>query len=172
MNSNPKTCCFFGHRKISDTPQLKTHLKEIIEDLIQNKNVTTFLFGSKSDFNKLCLKTVSELKLQYPHIRRIYVRAEYPVITDSYKSYLLESYEDTYYPESALNAGKSAYIKRNQEMINNADFCVVYYNKSYEPPKRKYSKHDQTEYQPKSGTQIAYEYAMKKNKEIIQTAEV
>ena len=42
----------------------------------------------------------------------------------------------------------------------------MYYNENYAPP-RKNSKRDLTDYQPKSGTKIAYDYAVKKKKEII-----
>ncbi len=38
-------------------------------------------------------------------------------------------------------------------------FCVFYYNPSYLPPKRKHSKRDISEYQPKSGTALAFHYA-------------
>jgi hypothetical protein len=41
-------------------------------------------------------------------------------------------------------------------------FCVFYYNPCYSPPKRKHSKRDISEYQPKSGTQLAWEYANKR----------
>lgn len=114
------TCCFFGHRTINETEELKKKLTTIIEKLIYDKQVDTFLFGSKSQFNSLCLKIVTELKEKYPHIKRVYVRAEYPYINDDYKNYLLKSYEDTYYPEKIKNSGKAVYIKRNFEMIDNS----------------------------------------------------
>ena len=50
------TCCFFGHRKIEFTDELVSRLKEVVEDLITEKKVGTFLFGSKSQFDKLCLR--------------------------------------------------------------------------------------------------------------------
>jgi len=56
------TACFFGHRKIDETDELKNILCGIIEHLIVNEKVDTFLFGSKSEFDSLCLKTVTELK--------------------------------------------------------------------------------------------------------------
>ena len=93
------TCCFIGHRKINETEDLKSKLIEAIEKLIAENSVDTFLFGSKSRFNSLCLETVTELKEKYPYIKRVYVRAEYPYISKNYKNYLLERYEDTYYPE-------------------------------------------------------------------------
>lgn len=161
------TCCFFGHRKIADTLELRTKLYDILKRLIEEENVCTFLFGSKSEFNSLCLETVSELKKIHPHIKRIYVRAEYPDIDDSYKAYLLKDYEDTYFPQHIKSAGKASYVERNCEMINNSRVCVVYYNPNYTPPKRKSSRQSITDYSTKSGTKIAYDYAAKKGKRII-----
>ncbi|MDO4743627.1 MAG: hypothetical protein Q4B04_06305 [bacterium] len=69
-------CCFFGHRTINETEELKSKLNEIIEKLIVDENVDTFLFVSKSRFNCLCLELVTGLKEKYPHIKRVYVRAE------------------------------------------------------------------------------------------------
>ncbi len=162
-----QTCCFFGHRKIKHTKDLEIAILENAESLITKKNVSTFLFGSKSAFDDLCYEVVSKLKEKYPHIQRIYVRAEYPYISDDYKNYLLESYENTYFPEKSVDAGKASYVERNQEMINKSKFCVVYYDENYLPPRRKNSKRDLFDYQPKSGTKIAYDYALKKGVEII-----
>ena len=60
------------------------------------------------------------------------------------------------------NAGKASYVERTQEMIKKSDFCIMYYDKNYTPPRRRNSKRDLTDYQPKSGTKIAYDYAVKK----------
>ena len=70
------TCCFLGHRKINETEELKAKLIEMIEIMIEERKVDTFLFGSKSQFNSLCLELVTEIKEKYPHIKRVYVRAE------------------------------------------------------------------------------------------------
>jgi len=160
------TACFFGHRKINETEELKSKLIEIIEKLIVDEKVDTFLFGSKSRFNSLCLELVTKIKEKHPHIKRIYVRAEYPDINEHYKNYLLESYEDTYYPEKILNSGRAAYVERNYEMIDKSKFAIVYYDENYAPPRRRNSRRDLTDYQPKSGTKIAYDYAVKKGKVI------
>ena len=149
------TACFFGHREINETEELKTKLIEIIEKLIVDENVDTFLFGSKSRFNSLCLELVTKIKEKYPHIKRVYVRAEYPDINEQYTNYLLESYEDTYYPEHIRKSGKVAYVERNYEMINKSKFCIVYYDERNAPTTRK------------SGTKIALDYAVIKGKQII-----
>ena len=164
-----RTCCFFGHRKINETELLKNKLYNSIENLIVNQNVNIFLFGSKSQFDTLCLKTVTELKEKHPHIKRIYVRAAYQYIDDSYKNYLLESYDDTYYPLHIENAGKASYVERNQEMIDKSKYCVIYYDENYLPKRQKNSKRDLVDYQSKSGTKIAYDYAVRKGKTIINT---
>ena len=80
---------------------------------------------------------------------------EYPFINENYKKYLLQTYEDTYYPEKIRGSGKVAYIERNYEMINKSDVCVMCYDEDYILPNRK------------SGTRIALKYAKKQGKRII-----
>ena len=43
-------------------------------------------------------------------------------------------------------------------------YCVFYYNEDYQPPRRKRTNRDLSTYQPKSGTRLAYEYAVQKSK--------
>ena len=148
-------CCFFGHRTINETDELRTKITEVVERLITDENVDTFLFGSKSEFDRLCLELVTKLKEKYPHVKRIYVRAEFPYINDDYLTYLLKSYDDTYYPEKLHGAGRAAYVERNYEMINNSKYCIVYYDEQNAPTTRK------------SGTKIALDYAIKKGREVI-----
>ena len=144
INVEENTCCFIGHRKIIETEKLKSSLCEVIEKLIKEKNINTFLFGSKSRFNDLCYELVTQAKEKYPHIKRVYVRAEYPNINDDYADYILKSYEETYFSEKIIGAGKAVYIKRNYEMIKNSRFCIFYYDESSQPTTRK------------SGTKIAF----------------
>lgn len=165
MNEN--ICCFFGHRKIEITNELRKKLYNIIKKLIIEEKIDTFLFGSKSQFDDLCYQIISELKTDFPYIKRIYVRAQFPYINNDYRDYLLQSYEETYYPDSVHNAGKSAYVVRNREIINKSKFCIIYFDENYAPPRRKKRNMDLTDYQPKSGTKIAYDYALKKQKTII-----
>ena len=153
MHTN--TCCFFGHRTINETDELRTKITEAVEKLITGENVDTFLFGSKSRFNSLCLELVTELKEKYPHVKRIYVRAEFPFINDDYLNYLLKSYDETYYPEKLIGAGRAAYVERNREMIDNSKYCIVYYDEQNAPTTRK------------SGTKIALDYALKKGREVM-----
>ena len=157
-----KACSFFGHRDTPQTDELKQKVRETVERLIVEEGVDTFLFGSRSKFDELCHMVVTGLKEKYPHIKRIYVRSQYPCIDKLYKDYLLGFYDDTIIPNRVGKAGRASYVERNQEMIDASDFCVFYYNPSYLPPKRKYSKRDISEYQPKSGTRLAWGYVAQK----------
>ena len=119
-----KACSFFGHRDTPQTDELKQKVRETVERLIVEEGVDTFLFGSRSKFDDLCHIAVTELKEKHPHIKRVYVRSQYPYIDKLYKDYLLESYDDTILPNRVEKAGKASYVERNQEMINASDFCV------------------------------------------------
>lgn len=149
-------CCFLGHRTVELTEKLKYELYSIIEKLILDESVDTFYFGSNSQFNDICYKITSELKKKsYPTIKRVYVRSHFREIDDNYASYLLDKYEDTYYFSEKTNIGKSAYLMRNYEMIDKSNFCILYFDERYEPSTGR------------SGTKLAYDYALKKNKVIV-----
>ena len=147
--------CFIGHRKIEKREELISSLKETIITLV-DKGVTTFLFGSMGEFNELSWQIVTILKEKFPLIKRIYVRSAYPYIEKSYEEYLLTSYEETYFPPKLEKAGKYAYVERNYEMIDNSMYCIFYYNENYIPQSKR-----------TSGTKIAYKYAIRKKKQII-----
>ncbi len=151
-----RTCCFLGHRRITENEKLIEVLYAVIETMIRTDEVDTFLFGSKSRFNDLCLELVTDLKEKYPHIKRIYVRAEYPHISDEYEEYLLQIYDETYYPETIQRSGSAVYVERNCEMIDRSRYCIIYYDQQNMPVNRK------------SGTEIAFHYATKKGKRIVK----
>ena len=66
-----KTCCFIGHRNVEDTEELRQKIRETVEKLINDEDVTLFLFGSRSDFDSICHDVVTELQEIYPDIKRI-----------------------------------------------------------------------------------------------------
>lgn len=173
-----KVCSFFGHRKIEITEELKQKVKEIIEDLIVNHNVLTFLFGSRSNFDYLCHLVVTELKEKYPNIKRIaYTCRSEACVLESERQRWEEIYshlkkekvtllgvEEEFEHRTKYTSGKASYVERNQAMINDSDYCIFYYDENYQPPSRKYSKRSISYYQPKSGTSLAYAYAKQKKK--------
>ena len=171
MEIKSKACCVFGHRKIEEKEKLEEKLSEIFERLISCDQVDTFYVGSRSEFDALCRQVLSDKKKEHPYIKRIYVRAEYPDISEDYKKHLLKDCDETYFPEKIRSAGRAVYVERNFKMIDKSDYCVILFKDTYLPPKRKHSNKDLTEYQAKSGTGLAYKYAVQKNKTIINLAQ-
>ena len=147
-----KMCSFLGHRSIVATTELKTRLREIIKYLIEEQGIQYFLFGSASEFDELCLRTLSELKALYPKIVRVYVRANERYLTEERKQELLKIYDDTIMPPDVENAGRASYVKRNQAMIDASAYCIFYYNANYQLVSKK------------SGTKIAFDYAKQRKR--------
>ena len=176
-----KVCCFVGHRKINLTKELEDNLIKTIEDLIINKGVNRFLFGSKSEFDVLCHRIINKLKEKYANIKRVaYTCKSESCTLDNQKVFFEEVYakilkkdinllcvDEEFEHKTKLTAGRAGYVERNYAMIDDSDYCVFYYNCEYNPPIKSYTKKDLNYYQPKSGTSIAYQYAVKRKKEII-----
>ncbi|MGN0818858.1 MAG: hypothetical protein ACI4M6_00475 [Christensenellaceae bacterium] len=121
-----------------------------------------------SEFDDLSWEIVTKLKIKYPFIKRVYVRSNYQYIDKLYENYLLESYEETYFPPKLENAGRYSYVERNYEMIDSSSYCVFYYNENYVPPLSRHPKRNDFLLRKRnSGTKIAYNYALKRNKTII-----
>lgn len=173
-----KVCCFIGHRKIDKDIRLTQRVRDVINDLIEYKGVTTFLFGSRSEFDDLCHEIVTDLQKNNLQIKRIMYtcRSERAVkkeekedLEKSWSKLLkrnvtLKDYDGAIMIDRIWSAGKASYVERNQNMIDVSDFCVFYCDPQYQPPKRKYSKRSVGDYQPKSGTQLALAYAYQKNR--------
>jgi len=178
MAEAEKKCCFIGHRTIVASTELTENLTKTIEGLIAEEGVKYFLFGSRSEFDDLCHGIVTALKEKYPHIIRVAYtrRSEYAVKVEekekmerAWASVLktdvkLKDYDAEVQSDKVYSAGKASYVERNQEMIDASDYCIFYYNEEYQPPQRKRTNRDLSTYQPKSGTRIAYEYAVQKSK--------
>ena len=165
-NKSLKACCFIGHRNIQKNDSIELELHKIIETLIVNKNVSYFLFGSKSKFNDLCHLIVTKLKEKYSYIERIeYTCKSEDCLLEKDKNkweeinkQLLKNnsnllfYDYEFEFKNKYVAGRASYIERNFSMIDDSFYCVFYCKLNSNV---------------KSGTQIAYQYAIRKKKQII-----
>ena len=160
-----KTCSFFGHRDTEQSEELKQKVKDIVERLIVEESVDTFLFGSRSNFDELCHIVVTGLKEKYPYIRRIAylckhesgclvgagtsLRQKIKDLTGR-DTYVAE-YEEIKKSDRVNSAGRASYIERNQCMVNNSDYVIFYRDGNCE---EKYS-----------GTIKTFSYAKSRKKE-------
>lgn len=117
-----KVCTFFGHSNIFEK-EVEPKLREVLTDLIENKNVNTFYVGNHGGFDFLVRKILKELKQTYP-INYYVVLAYIPTVKDEF-----EDYSDTIFPDVlAKTPYKYRIVKRNEYMLKKSD-CVIAYVK-------------------------------------------
>lgn len=181
-----KRACFIGHRKIEQSVDLINRLTCEIRRLITEESVAFFLFGSGSDFDSLCHSIVTSLQTEFPNIRRVAYTCKHELacmkedkeeMERRWSHFLneevhIKDYDAEYSHPTKYTAGRGNYVERNMAMIDDSDFCMFYYDKNYLPLRRKNSPGDLSDYQPKSGTKIAYDYAVQKNKTIINAVDM
>lgn len=164
MNTS-KTCSFIGHRNAILSDLQITYLYNLIENLVVCQHVDIFIIGSRSKFNDICHKIVTDIKMKHHHIQRLAYTCKHEVCVLANKKSLLEKtytrlsnkkinlleMENEVEFKNKYLCGKASYIKRNFAIIDDSDFCIFYYNKNYTPKTTN------------SGTAIAYNYAIWKN---------
>lgn len=159
-------CCFIGHRTIENEEKTYECLKRELSEIMTTLPLRTFLFGSRSDFNDMCHAVVTEFKVIYPDIKRIMyscksecacLESERERTNKIFSSLLkkrveFQGYEEDYKFPNFLTAGRASYVERNKTMIDDSDICIFYLNEEYKQKN------------PRSGTAIAYDYAVKLSK--------
>ena len=111
-------CSLFGHRDAPET--IKSTLKTILLDLIENKNVNVFYIGNNGSFDRMAKELLKELKKSL-NFNYYVVLAYIPPKTDDV------DYSDTiYFDELNFKPHKTRIIERNKLMINKADIVVTY----------------------------------------------
>ena len=121
-----KSCVFFGQRWISLSEQEKTLLQNTVIELITNEGVTDFIFGGYGSFDSIAYQTVSEIKKQYPNIRRIRALTYIPKQQED-MDYLNHIYDFFYLSENAeVGLPKYAITRRNRTLAKECDFMICY----------------------------------------------
>lgn len=152
MSEENKICSVFGHRGICVTEELQNELSICFEKLIKD-GYSTFYFGGFGEFDDLCHKIITKLKIKYPHIRRVFILAD-PRYVNKKSDYLTENYEESIYLDMDFDYWYSRIYFRNVEMVKQSNFIVFYaFNKE------------------KSGAYKILQYAKKAKKDYINFAE-
>lgn len=121
-----KSCVFFGHRWLAFKVEERNLLKKTIIDLIEKENVEDFVFGGYGDFDSIAFEVVSEIKKDYPKIRRILALAYIPKY-QAEMDHLNLIYEHVYLPEGTeVGPQKYAISRRNRTLAKECDFMICY----------------------------------------------
>ncbi len=126
-----KTCCFSGHRDISerDRKRIAAKLEETVTELIQ-RGYLYFGAGGARGFDALAAQTVLNLRTRHPDIKLILVLPCH----DQTKKWCQEDKEEHEYIKTRAN--KVVYTsqeytpacmhKRNRHLVDNSSVCVCY----------------------------------------------
>lgn len=156
------------------TVKLTDKVKKIVEKLIVENGAEEFLFASGITFNRICLDVVTELKIKYPHIRRIFITM-YKVYRKRDRDYLMKCFDSLKEPENSREKGQFPSIKANQKIIDECDYLIAYYDKN---AKCKYCYYEDVKIslndnqtQPKSEIKVALNYAFSNNVDFVNLFE-
>lgn len=112
-------CTFFGHRAINE--KIEDEIRDMLVDLIENKNVDLFYVGNQGDFDLIVRKILKNLNAEYSHIKYFVVLAYLTRVGDRTEN------EETIYPEGMETVPpKYAISKRNRWMIEKSDYVITY----------------------------------------------
>ncbi len=144
MNYN--ACTFFGHRDCSES--VFETLYNNIKKLIIEQNVTLFYVGCNGSYDYFVRKALEKLCHEFKHIRY------YVVISYLQEAKKLPGENNTLYPEGIENIPyRYAISWKNKWMINKCNYVLCYVNHTF------------------GGAAKFYEYAIRKNKFVINLAD-
>lgn len=142
---------FCGHSNFIFSDDVKEKLKNLLINEIRKSPTCNFYLGGYGDFDRLCLRTLRELKKDFPNIELLFIT---PYLDENYGK--LQSakycYDGVIFPPIESVPQKFAIIKRNEWMVNKANLVIAFV---------KY---------PSGGAAKTLEYAKRKNKVIINLA--
>ena len=138
MKSNNKnmTCCFTGHRQISDDYMtVKNIVRDEVVSLIEKNSVRFFGVGGAVGFDMLCSLVIIDLKVIYPDIKLIMVL---PCLE---QGRFWNDEDKKLCAEIKCKADKIKYVsneytkdcmfRRNRHLVDGSRYCICYLNKAY-----------------------------------------
>ena len=142
---------FCGHSNCLFNDDIKEQLKNILVGEIIKNPTCKFYLGGYGDFDGLCLRTLRELKHDFPTIEILFIT---PYLDKNYSKLELAKYyyDDVIFPPIESVPRKFAILKRNEWMVEQADIVIAYVKYSW------------------GGAAKALEYAKRKKKRIINIA--
>ena len=121
---------FCGHSNFSFDNTIKEKLKELLLQEIRKNPACKFYLGGYGDFDSLCLNILKEIKADFPAIELLFIT---PYLNDNYSK--LETaklyYDGIIYPPLENVPRRFCISKRNEWMVNEADFLIAFVKYSW-----------------------------------------
>ena len=142
---------FCGHSNCLFSDEEKEKLKQLLIKEIRKNPTCRFYLGGYGAFDSLCLRTLRELKTDFPNIELLFIT---PYLDKNYSKLQLAKYyyDDVIFPPIENVPRKFAILKRNEWMVDSADLVIAYVKYSW------------------GGAAKTLEYAKRKKKPIINLA--
>ena len=142
---------FCGHSNCLFSDEEKEKLKQLLIKEIRKNPTCKFYLGGYGDFDSLCLRTLRELKTDFPDIELLFIT---PYLDKNYSKleFAKYHYDDVIFPPLESVPRKFAILKRNEWMVEEADLVIAYVMYSW------------------GGAVKTLEYAKRKKKTIINLA--
>ena len=146
------TITFCGHSNCLFSDEEKEKLKQLLIKETRKNPTCKFYLGGYGDFDSLCLRTLRELKTDFPDIELLFIT---PYIDKNYSKLEFSKYyyDDVIFPPLESVPRKFAILKRNEWMVDSADLVIAYVKYSW------------------GGASKTLEYAKRKKKKIINIAQ-
>ena len=121
---------FCGHSNCLFSDEEKEKLKQLLIKEIRKNPTCKFYLGGYGDFDSLCLRTLRELKADFPDIELLFIT---PYLDKNYSKLQLAKYyyDDVIFPPVENVPRKFAILKRNEWMVDSADLIIAYVKYSW-----------------------------------------
>ena len=121
---------FCGHSNCLFSDEEKEKLKQLLIKEIRKNPTCKFYLGGYGDFDSLCLRTLRELKTDFPDIELLFIT---PYLDKNYSKLELAKYyyDDIIFPPIENVPRKFAILKRNEWMVDSADLVIAYVKYSW-----------------------------------------
>ena len=116
---------FCGHSSYSGNMQDEEKILTLLEEISNGEDLTFYLggYGGFDGFAKQCCK---KYKILHPNSRIIFITPYLGKWLDERKEYIEEEYDEVIYPELENVPPKFAISRRNEWMVNQADYVIAY----------------------------------------------
>ena len=115
---------FCGHSNCLFSDDIKEQLKNILVSEIIKNPTCKFYLGGYGDFDGLCLRTLKELKNDFPEIELIFIT---PYLDKNYSKLEFSKYhyDDVVFPPLESVPRKFAILKRNEWMVDHSSRVIA-----------------------------------------------
>ena len=125
---------FLGPEKKELDGEVIERLVDEIAKLVVNEGAEIFLFTDTGDFDRECYDIVTALKVLYPQIQRVYVRAEFEDDDKRLKE-IMKRYEHSFYHDIVRSSGVLAELTRREVMARSCDVLITYFSTNFVTPR-------------------------------------